>query len=84
VSETGISSKRTTELEEDIAAILDAKRSEGNQGKQSIIVRKMSINRSINQSDSQSDSQPASQPVSQSVRPSVRPSISQSVNHLFF
>lgn len=33
VSETGISSKRTTELEEEISAILDAKRSEGNQGK---------------------------------------------------
>ena len=33
VGETGISSKRTTELEEEISAILDARRSEGNQGK---------------------------------------------------
>lgn len=33
VSETGISSKRITELEEEISAILDAKRSEVNQGK---------------------------------------------------
>ena len=33
VSETGISSKKTTELEEEISVILDVKRSEGNQGK---------------------------------------------------
>jgi len=83
VSETGISSKRTTELEEEIAAILDAKRSEGNQGKQNTIVRKMSINRSISQSVSQSVSLTVSQSVSQSVRQSVSQSVRQSVSDSF-